>query len=265
MGRTTKIEWTNGGHTWNPWQGCHKLSTGCKACFMFAEKIRYGQRPDVVVRSKPPTFNAPLKWKEPALVFTCSWSDFFIEEADDWRDEAWEIIRATPHLTYQILTKRPERIDACLPGGWPFKNVWLGTSAEDQPSLDKRLPLLLESPAALYFLSLEPLLGALCLRSGVYAVPGGAARGTTLDGIGWVIVGGESGHRARPMDLEWARAIVAQCRSASVPCFVKQLGAVWAKTRTHEDYLLGSSDVKGGAPELWPEDLRVRQFPETRP
>src|SRR6266498_5551388 len=123
MGETTGIAWTQ--RTWNPWHGCHKVSAGCKNCYMFREKRQYGQDPDVVVRSKT-TFNAPLKWKDSALVFTCSWSDWFIEEADPWRDEAWDVIRRTPHLTYQILTKRIERASSCLPKDWPLKNVWLG-------------------------------------------------------------------------------------------------------------------------------------------
>src|ERR1700761_9152752 len=115
MGETTGIQWTN--KSWNPWQGCRKVSAGCKFCYMFREKEKYGQNGSRIVRSKT-TFTAPLKWKDPSLVFTCSWSDFFIEEADEWRQEAWDIIKATPHLTYQILTKRPERIGMCLPADW---------------------------------------------------------------------------------------------------------------------------------------------------
>ena len=93
MGMNSKIEWTDA--TWNPWQGCHKVSPGCENCYMFREKTAYGQDPDVVVRSKLPTFNLPLKLKEPQKVFTCSWSDFFIQEADPWREDAWDIIDRT--------------------------------------------------------------------------------------------------------------------------------------------------------------------------
>src|SRR3989304_5402627 len=118
-------------------------------------------------RSAPSTFKAPLKWKEPRKVFTCSISDFFIEEADTWRDEAWEIIRRTPHLTYQILTKRPERILDCLPDDWlafdAFENVWLGTSCENQRFVDERIAELLAVPASVHFLSCEPLLGPINL------------------------------------------------------------------------------------------------------
>ena len=134
MAERTGIAWTDA--TWNCWQGCHKVSTGCKNCYMFADKKRYGQNPDVVTRSTVATFNAPLKWAKNRekyghinRVFPCSWSDFFIEEAEAWRAEAWAIIRQTPNLIYQICTKRPERIAACLPADWGtgYPNVWLYT------------------------------------------------------------------------------------------------------------------------------------------
>lgn len=107
--RKTNIEWTD--ITWNPWQGCIKTSPACDNCYMFADKKRFGQKGSDIYRSSDTTFNKPLKIKENAKVFTCSWSDFFLKEADPWRDEAWDIIRKTPHLTYQILTKR-KPIDA---------------------------------------------------------------------------------------------------------------------------------------------------------
>lgn len=102
MAQESKIQWTDG--TWNPWHGCIKVSEGCKFCYMYRDKDRYGLDPTDVQRSKS-NFRDPLKWKEPKKVFTCSWSDFFIEQADEWRAEAWEIIKNTPHLTYQILSQ----------------------------------------------------------------------------------------------------------------------------------------------------------------
>ncbi len=104
MGKESQIEWTEA--TWNPWHGCKKISPGCKNCYMYREKKRYGQDPHNVTKSKT-TFKAPLGWKSSKTIFTCSWSDFFIQEADDWRDDAWDVIRKTPEHTYQILTKRP--------------------------------------------------------------------------------------------------------------------------------------------------------------
>ena len=112
MGERTGIEWTDS--TWNPWMGCHKVSPGCKHCYAERETTRWGKDFSQVRRSKT-TFDAPLRWKEPRRIFTCSFSDFFIEEADVWRDDAWEVIRQTPQHIYQILTKRPERIAEHLP------------------------------------------------------------------------------------------------------------------------------------------------------
>ncbi len=131
MGEITGIGWTDA--TWNPWYGCSKVSPGCAHCYMFRDMKRYGSDPEVVTRSKT-KFDEPRKWKTPRRVFTCSWSDWFHEGADAWRAEAWAIVRDTPHLTYQILTKRPERIADHLPPDWGegYPNVWLGTSVENQ-------------------------------------------------------------------------------------------------------------------------------------
>lgn len=204
MGATTGIEWT--GATWNPWHGCHKISPGCKFCYMFREKNRYGQNPNVVVRSKT-KFNEPLKWKEPKLIFTCSWSDFFILEADAWREEACAIIRATPHHTYQILTKRIDRVTITT---WPMPlpNCWLGVSVEDREHKD-RIELLRKIPATVRFLSLEPLLEDLGELN--------------LEGIDWVIAGGETGS-PRPTRIEWLRSVRDQCLTQGVPFFFKQWG-----------------------------------------
>ena len=124
MGHNSKIEWTQA--TWNPWHGCIKVSAGCKFCYMYRDKERFQQNPMNVTRSKS-RFNDPLKWEDPKLVFTCSWSDFFIPQADQWRSAAWDVIRKTPQHTYQILTKRPERIREHLPGWFDaLENVWIG-------------------------------------------------------------------------------------------------------------------------------------------
>lgn len=243
MGEQTNIGWTEA--TWNPWHGCHKVSPGCKNCYMFRDKERYGQNPNVVVRSKT-KFKDPLKWSEPKMVFTCSWSDWFIEEADPWRAEAWDIIRATPQHTYQILTKRPERMAEHLPPDWDrqdrWRHVWLGVSVENQAEADRRIPLLLETPAAVRWLSVEPLLGPVDLTriptTGEPTAEGHAP--SHLDvlskvlwtnwqygypakaGVNWVVVGGESGPDFRALDLNALKKIVADCRAAGVPVFVKQ-------------------------------------------
>lgn len=206
MGQTSAIEWTEA--TWNPWHGCLKVSPGCAHCYMYRDKRRYGQDPALIVRSKT-SFDAPKKWKGAKMIFTCSWSDFFVREADQWRAEAWNVIRDTPQHTYQILTKRPERIGDHLPDGWPFRNVWLGVSVEN-PRFYHRIEALKVIPASVRFLSLEPLLAPMA------SVP--------LEGISWVVVGGESGPGCRPMKPEWVREIREQCRKADVAFFFKQWG-----------------------------------------
>lgn len=241
MAQESNIEWTES--TWNPWHGCHKKSPGCKNCYMFRDKERYRQNPNIVVRSKT-TFNAPLKWKEPQMVFTCSWSDFFIKDADEWRDEAWQIIRDTPHI-YQILTKEPERIGECLPSDWGddgYENVWLGTSVENGDYL-WRVKELLKHPAKIHWLSLEPLLSAIDLHGYIPSFSfhrGDNPNGKTISAmqelvkavldhrgiktIDWVVAGGESGPKARPMHPDWARFVRDQCNAAGVPFFFKQWG-----------------------------------------
>ena len=215
MGEHSHIGWTNG--SWNPWYGCTKISPGCKFCYMYREMERYGRDPFTVQRSKT-TFNAPLKWKEQRMVFTCSWSDFFIEAADAWRDEAWEIIRRTPH-TYQILTKRPELIADRLPSFWDEikHRAWVGVSVENS-DYTHRIGALLNNPIEVPFASLEPLLGPIEIRLWLqdFINPDSFLK--------WVIVGGESGaaNLRRECDPHWICRIVDQCREANTAVFVKQ-------------------------------------------
>lgn len=224
MGERSRIEWTEA--TWNPWHGCTKISPGCAYCYMYRQKHQYGQDPNVVVRSRT-NFEAPLRWRMSKMILTCSWSDWFHELADTWRHEAWSVIRRCPQHTFQILTKRPERIRRCLPQDWPMPNVWIGISAEYQRWADVRIPLLTSLPAAVRFVSCEPLLGPLDLRHHL------------TDGtIHWLVVGGESGGPAnrrlvelrdgqwlpKPEAVEWVRSIRDQCTQAGVAFFFKQFG-----------------------------------------
>lgn len=183
MGDTTGISWTE--HTWNPWRGCTKVSAGCAHCYMFREQRRYGRDPTEVVRTK--TWGDPLKWNKEAaetgrkgLVFTCSWSDWFHEAADPWRDEAWAIIRACPNLIFQILTKRADRIKDHLPADWGsgYDNVWLGVSVENQENA-WRIDRLVSVSARVRWISAEPLLGPINSRP-------------WLGMLDWIVVGAES-------------------------------------------------------------------------
>lgn len=239
MGDKTPIEWADA--TWNPWYGCRRVSTGCRGCYAAREMKAYGMDFGAVTRSKT-RFELPLKLTQRYFIFACSWSDFFIEDADAWRPEAWDVIRRCPRHTFLLLTKRPGRIPLCLPPDWGegWSNVWLGVSAENQRWADKRIPELLKVPANLRFASLEPLLGPMRLYGCVQLdaltriepltgqqmhvgafVPSLKAQGPCLS---WIIAGGESGPGARPCDPAWLSALQQQCAAAGVPFFLKQLG-----------------------------------------
>lgn len=245
MAENSAIQWTDA--TWNPWHGCKKVSPGCKYCYMFRDKERYGQDPTTVLRSKT-KFRDPLKWKDPAKVFTCSWSDFFIEEADEWRNEAWNVIRNTPHLTYQILTKRPELISDRLPDDWGtgYPNVWLGTSVENMDSLWRVGTLRTIPHNFVKFVSFEPLIEYIDRPN--------------LEGIHWAIIGGESGNENgrylyRPCQIGWIDDLRLDCQTQGVSVFVKQTGTAIAKEMKYKD-------SHGGDMNEWPSYLRVREFPE---
>jgi protein gp37 len=184
---------------------------------MFAAQTRYGRNPSLVVRTK--TWSDPLRWQREArskgrqdMVFTCSWSDWFHETADQWRDDAWKLVRRCPNLIFQILTKRPERVLKCLPSDWSngYENVWLGVSVENDEYV-WRADLLRMIPARIRFISAEPLLGALTSLS--------------LEGFHWLIVGGESGPGFRPMELEWAQRLRDRAVGAGISFFFKQSAA----------------------------------------
>jgi protein gp37 len=255
MADRSAISWTES--TWNPWRGCSKVSPGCAHCYMFRDQRRYGRDPSVVVRASPATFHAPLKpsWSEPRMIFTCSWSDWFHEAADPWRDEAWDVIRQTPQHTYQVLTKRPERILEHLPGDWDdgWPNVWLGTSIENR-RFTGRADVLREVPAAVRFISAEPLLGPLVPNHPVESPwpeswdDGYGGVGLDLDGIDWLIVGGESGPRHRPMQLDWARDLRDVCGMSGTAFFVKQ-----------------DSGPRPGSRGRIPDELWIQQFPALQP
>lgn len=278
------------------------------------------------VRCLPDRINEPMKWRKPRRVFVNSMSDLFHEDVPlEFVDRVFAVMAWCPRHTFQVLTKRPERMAAYMgdretleriqmhagvggPEPWPFPNVWLGTSVERQQEADDRIPHLLRCPAAVRFLSCEPLLGPVDLhldreylidvmdlddereagRRGTYpfrsAPPWARTRRRHL--IHWVIVGGESGPGSRPCDVEWIRGIVKQCKDAGVPCFVKQLGArIVLRNDSHDEWPRGGDeliydhegpgwtyqgekhearlrDPKGGNPQEWPEDLRVREWPQ---
>jgi len=229
MAAQSSIEWTDS--TWNPVTGCTKISPGCKHCYAetFAERFRgvpghpYEQGFDL--KLWPERLEMPLRWKEPKLIFVNSMSDLFHEGVpDEYIAKVFDVMFRAEHHIFQVLTKRSERMMIWSRQNYRFvnervngrpllpKHIWLGVSVENQ-KYTTRISDLQKVPARVRFLSIEPLLGPVELSASM------------LRGIHWVIVGGESGHKARPMHAEWAGAIQESCRAYSVPFFFKQWGA----------------------------------------
>ena len=210
----TRIEWTEA--TWNPTTGCTKVSLRCQHCY--AERMAHrlqamGQaryRNGFRITPHEEALKLPLKWRQPQMVFVNSMSDLFHEDLPlDFIQRVFAVMVEAHRHTFQILTKRARRL-VCLMDRLPWaQNIWMGVSVENADYV-WRIEQLRRVPACLRFVSLEPLLGPI--------------DGLPLDGIGWVIVGGESGPKARPMDTDWCRSIRDQCVSGGVPFFFKQWG-----------------------------------------
>lgn len=266
--RNGGIVWTE--QTWNPLRGCTRVSAGCVNCYAETMAARFcgtGQPYEGTINPETKRWNGniklvpehlqdPLHWKRPRMVFVNSMSDLFHESVpDDFIDQVFAVMALAKQHTFQVLTKRPERMLAYMIDGgrprrvgsnngfmadnnvvypWPLLNVWIGTTVENQESADERIPLLLQTPAAVRWVSMEPLLSSVDLHQ----IPDG--RGFTFDalskkvgislqgaGLDWIVVGGESGPNARPMHPAWARSLRDQCAEAGVPFLFKQWGE-WA-------------------------------------
>lgn len=311
MGSKSNIEWCDA--TWTPIRArrfddrkvgvhCERVSPGCLNCYSSTFNRRRlpnqgtgldfvrGSRDKVEIFLDGKLLSDPMRWRKPKRIFVCSQTDLFAEFVPfDFIDRVFAVMALCPQHTFQILTKRPERMREYVESfGWdfarlediacqlsnspcaagliedvdfPLKNVWLGVSVENQDTLH-RIDTLKDIPAAVRFVSFEPLLEDL-----------GAV---ILDKIHWAIIGGESGPGARPMFLEWAQSLIQQCRDQSVAPFMKQFGANvhelsgetwWPEGAALTDDNFGGfhihlEDRKGGSMDEWPEDLRVREFPK---
>ena len=245
MAYNSTIQWCQS--TWNPITGCSRVSKGCENCY--AERLAAGRlrhhpsragltddhgRWNGTVRFNEEWIDQPLQWKKPRRIFVVAHGDLFQENVpDEWIDEVFLVMAMAWQHVFQVLTKRPKRmreyVKKVASGPmWPLNHVWLGTSVEDQKTADERIPHLLETPAAVRWISAEPLLAPIDFSPWM----SGKA-------ISWLICGGESGPGARYMELEWARSIRDQCQSAGVPFFMKQVSR------------------KG----IIPEDLLIREYP----
>jgi protein gp37 len=276
VSQTTSIEWTD--VSWNPVHGCSKVSPGCAHCYAETLSRRYKQTPapwtpanapeNVIL--KPHKLNEPLKWKAPRMVFVNSMSDLFHELVpDEYIARVFAVMAAAPQHTFQVLTKRPERMREWFawegPGinrcgtvrnrfdwhyaadrdpmarlfPWPLPNVWLGVSIENRRFVH-RADVLRDTPAAVRFISAEPLLGSLVSFAAYDGPP------INLTGIDWLIAGGESGqHHRRRLDIEWVRQLRDECAASGTAFFVKQIGGARPGTKLED----------------LPEDLRIREFP----
>lgn len=229
MAKNSKIEWTH--HTFNPWWGCARVSPACKHCYAEAWAHRLGM--DLWSKDAPRRMLSDAYWRQPAAwnrearsagrrarVFCASMADVFEDREDltRTRERLWALIESTPNLDWLLLTKRPQHIAALAPwrSEWPH-NVWLGTTVETQRWAERRVPVLLQHAAIVRFLSCEPLLGPIDLTQ--WLEPNATGRR-----VNWVIAGGESGHRARVMNPQWARALRDQCIGHTVPFLFKQWG-----------------------------------------
>lgn len=296
MSENSEIGWTD--DTFNAWWGCEKVSPGCAHCYAESWAKRFGVQWGGRARRR---FYGPQHWAElgrlnrkaeragvPRKVFVNSMADVCerlpadhpdIAAMDASRLQLRDAVIENKWLIFQFLTKRPENFEL-LPIDWAnTPNAWAGVTVENQEQANRRIPLLLQVPAAVRFLSCEPLLEPLefsnvTRRSDAVAQLGKRA----LDGIGWVIVGGESdqpGYPARPCDLTWVRQIVQQCQLSETPVFVKQLGS--GKGEHAGEVRIQPVTVPGQQPGMWtfthkkgedanefPTDLQIRQFPEVR-
>ena len=304
----SNILWTT--ETWNPIVGCSAISPGCDNCYArsAAQSPRLQQFPqyqkvkdwDGTVSFAENQLLKPLGWRKGRKVFVCSMSDLFhVNVLDEWIDRIFAVMVLCPQHTFQVLTKRPQRMmkyiqeaekriqlaaialaDSVNRGSfmwqYPLPNVWLGTSTENQETANQRIPYLIKTPAAVRFLSCEPLLESIDLSAHlpiewselaedwIESFPGAEAYEKKLH---WVIVGGESGTNARPCHLDWLRSIVSQCKSGKVAVFVKQLGSVAIDSNDYivdvavNNFKLKLKDRKGGDIDEFSDDLKVRDFP----
>jgi protein gp37 len=315
VGHESTIEWTDA--TWPVVKGCDYVSPGCANCYAATLIHRHSKNPNPKI-SLPiagltnergrwtgkvylnePHLTDPLKWKRGRMIFVPSHGDLFHTDVPDWFiDRVFAVMALSPRHTFQVLTKRPERMREYLAGlqsaadahapntvsgrftptqvinlrmfaarphvaggflgtaisastSWPLPNVWIGVSVENQATADERIPHLLATPAAVRFLSCEPLLSAVDLTRLVYRGdrfnPLDTCNDMAAPHIDWCIVGGESGPGARPMNIEWARSLVGQCRAAGVACFVKQ-----------------DSGPRPGMKGQIPDDIWVKEFPDAK-
>lgn len=249
MASKHKIEWTE--QTWNPTAGCSKVSAGCKNCYAETMAIRLqaigvkGYENGFKFSIVPERLNEPLKRKKPTVYFVNSMSDLFHQDMPkDYLDKIFDVIQQTPQHTYQILTKRANKMFAYFKNKQVPKNVWLGVTVENKKEGLPRIDYLRQLKASVLFLSVEPLLEDLGIMD--------------LSNIDWVIVGGESGNKARPMEKEWVLNIKKQCEENNIAFFFKQWGT-WGADKIKRNKKLNGKEIDGKIWQQYPEIIE-QQF-----
>ena len=290
---STKIEWVTNldgtkGETWNPITGCTKISEGCQNCYAermskrLAGRCGYPKENPFQVTLHPDKLDQPLRWKKPRMIFVCSMGDLFHDDIDfGWIRRIWATMTINRQHIYLILTKRPERMKSFFE--WMDKqefkietswdNIWLGVTTENQQRADERIPILLQIPAAVRFVSVEPMLGPVDLTQidiggnvwinsltgdcKSYHPYGGMWKiNESKNKLDWVICGGETGPGARPMHPEWARSLRDQCQAAGTPFFFKQWGKYISISQMPED-TYRAWDIHHGTEVGWEHDKPV--------
>lgn len=279
MGKQTSISWCDA--TFNPWWGCIKVSPGCNACYALDIAKRYGHDVWGPAATTPRRVFGPDHWREPlkwnaaatkagqsARVFCASMADVFEDhpQLPPEREKLWKLIADTPMLDWLLLTKRPENVTRMAPWGndWP-ENVWLGTSVEDQRRAEERLPILAGIPAKVRFISAEPLLGPVEMRSIRLPIDPKFGTASVLNWFDWLIIGGESGPGARPFRQEWADDLLEMARLCCTVPFVKQMGSnPYMRDQQGRLCQVRYRAHKGDDPAEWPDHYQVQEFPFER-
>jgi len=248
MAKKHKIEWTE--MTWNPTAGCTKISAGCKNCYAEAMAIRLqaigvvGYENGFQFSIVPQRLNEPFKRRKPTVYFVNSMSDLFHKDMpEDYLDKIFEVIKQTPHHTYQILTKRADKMLNYFSNQEIPENIWLGVTVENQKEGLPRIDKLRRLKASVLFLSIEPLLEDLGRIN--------------LENIDWVIVGGESGNKARPMEKEWVVNIKKQCENSNIAFFFKQWGT-WGADKVKRNKKLNGKELEGKIWQEYPEVIEKK-------
>lgn len=254
----TPLMWST--YTHNFWTGCTKISTACHNCYAMSFLSKNGRDPTLIKRVNNKLFYQPLLYKDPCKIFVCSLSDFFHEQADIWRNDAWGVINNTPQHQYIMLTMRPERIQDNLPANLttPLNNIWIGATVESEDYINRIEHLnkcKREHSSLKTFISVEPMLSRIDFCKNQKSL-------SLFRSLDWIIIGGETGTdkkhiNYRPSKIKWFEHLIKQANESNIPVFFKQLGTALGKK-------YGMKGIHGAQWNKMPDELKIREFPKER-